>query len=256
MSTKLAIKTLLLDIEGTICPISFVKDILYPYAKKTSQEQIPNLAQYFPLTESTSSDNPTENALLSYLKNFPANTVQSADQLVNHITTLINNDVKDPALKTLQGYLWKSGYESGKIKAPLFDDVVSGIKHYSQSLDHGVSIYSSGSVAAQLLLFKHVENPSDPSGPGIDITSFLTEYFDTVNAGSKLVKDSYKTIAEKLQLSPEEILFLSDNPLEIDAAVEAGFNAYLTVRPGNAPVSKDVVSQKQYKVVTSLTNVL
>lgn len=255
MTSIASIKTLLLDIEGTICPISYVKDVLYPYAYEAVLEKLPALKAHFPLgLSSISTTEGTEDyQLLGYLKNFPDEHTKSPETLIKYITSLIDQDIKDTSLKSLQGYLWKSGYESGEIKAPLFEDVIPAIKQYSKTLTNGVSIYSSGSVQAQILLFKHVLSPT---GGSEDITPFLTSYFDTVNAGSKTVATSYITIAQELKLAPESILFLSDNPLEIDAATQAGFKAFLTVRPGNAPVSDAVISEKNYKVITSLENVV
>ncbi|KAF5093227.1 hypothetical protein D0Z00_004176 [Geotrichum galactomycetum] len=250
------IKTLLLDIEGTICPISFVKDVLYPYAHQTVLSKVPTLQQYFPLTPTTSSSDSNENDLLSYLKKFPSEATSSPDTLIAHISSLIERDIKDTALKSLQGYLWKFGYESGEIKAPLFADVVPAIQKYSKALENGVSIYSSGSVPAQILLFKYVLNNADPAAAALDVNPYLTSYFDTVNAGPKTVTKSYTSIAEQLKLQPKDILFLSDNTLEIDAALAAGFQAYLTVRPGNAPVSDTVIAEKNYKVITTLENLL
>ena len=46
--------------------------------------------------------------------------------------------------------------------------------------------------------------------------------------------ESYKKIAKELNAEPREILFLSDNPGEIRAAKDAGFNAIVLMRPGNA----------------------
>ncbi|KAF5098914.1 hypothetical protein DV451_003168 [Geotrichum candidum] len=250
------IKTLLLDIEGTICPIAFVKDVLYPYAYQTVLSKVPTLQQHFPLTPATSSSDPNDNDLLSYLKKFPSEVTSSPDTLIAHISSLIERDIKDTALKSLQGYLWKFGYESGEIKAPLFADVVPAIKKYSKELENGVSIYSSGSVPAQILLFKYVLNNDDPVAAALDINPYLTSYFDTVNAGPKTVTKSYTSIAEQLKLQPKDILFLSDNALEIDAALAAGFQAYLTVRPGNAPVPEALVTEKNYKVITTLENLL
>lgn len=253
MAASTSIKSLLLDIEGTICPISYVKDVLYPYAHQAVLEQVPTLRQFFPISTSSSGASDQQEALLGYLRKFPAEVTDSPEDLIKHITSLIDRDIKDPALKALQGHLWKTGYDSGEIKAPLFKDVVPAIKDYSKSLSNGVSIYSSGSVQAQILLFKHVLSPE---GTSEDITPFLTSYFDTVNAGGKTFAKSYDVIAAELKLAPESILFLSDNPLEIDAAVEAGYKAYLTVRPGNAPVSDANIAEKNYKVITTLENLI
>lgn len=51
-------------------------------------------------------------------------------------------------------------------------------------------------------------------------------------------------------MSPDQILFLSDNIKEVDAALEAKMVATLVDRPGNAPVSED--DRSRVDVVESL----
>lgn len=247
-----AIRGLVLDIEGTICPISYVKDILYPYALDAVQIRVSNLKAYFPLgASSTSSKSASaeDQRLLDALAKFPSEHTTSPESLIAHIERLIALDFKDSTLKLVQGILWKDGYASGEIRAPLYKDVIPAIKHYSKSLTHGVTIYSSGSVEAQILLFKHV---AGPDGSSIDLTPHLSEYFDTVNAGPKTEAESYELIAKELKTEAQSLLFLSDNPLEIDAATEAGLQTLLTVRPGNVPVSEETIAEKGYKVIKSL----
>lgn len=252
MAATTSIKALLLDIEGTICPISYVKDVLYPYAYEAVLVKVPALKKYFPITPTTSTAG-SDQELLSYLAKFPVEHTVSPEALTTYIKSLIDRDIKDPALKGLQGHLWKTGYDSGEIKAPLFDDVVPAIKKYAKTLSNGVSIYSSGSVKAQILLFEHVLSLE---GSSEDITPHLSSYFDTVNAGPKTVAKSYTFISKELSLAPESILFLSDSPLEIDAAVQAGITAYLAVRPGNVPVSEATIAEKNYKVISTLENIV
>lgn len=204
-----------LDIEGTVCPISFVHDKLFPYALQRAKAEIPHLK--FPLTENKDSE------LAEYLADFPAEYTTSADSLISHIEDLVKNDVKAGYLKALQGYLWKSGYESGEIQAPVFSDVPSAIKKHAETSK--VYIYSSGSVPAQLLLFKHTD-----AG---DLTSQLSGYFDTKNAGPKMESDSYDIIRKDIGVPAHDLRFFSDNPKEIDAAHAAGWKTTFVVRPGN-----------------------
>jgi enolase-phosphatase E1 len=92
-------------------------------------------------------------------------------------------------------------------------------------------IYSSGSIAAQKLLFAHTD-----SG---DLNPLLTDYFDTTTAGPKTEAASYRTIVAKYpQWKPEEWLFLSDNVKEVRAALEAGMRACVVRRPGNPPLAE------------------
>ena len=92
-----------------------------------------------------------------------------------------------------------------------------------------VGIYSTGSVQAQKLLFQY-------SVAG-DLTPYFSHYFDT-NVGGKKESNSYRTIAQQLQLPAESILFLSDVEAELDAAAEAGLQVTQLVREGTIPSSK------------------
>src|SRR5262249_52340335 len=91
-------------------------------------------------------------------------------------------------------------------------------------------IFSSGSVLAQQLLFRH-------SSAG-DLASLLRWYFDT-RVGAKVDPDSYRRIASSVGIAADAFLFLSDGTRELDAAVAVGIQTRLVVRPGNAPEASD-----------------
>lgn len=147
----------------------------------------------------------------------------------------MSRDVKISYLKSLQGYLWENGYRSGELKAPLFPDVAPKFESWTQK-GKRIIIYSSGSVAAQKLLFKHTN--AEPS----DLTPVITDYFDTVNAGPKQETSSYERIMSQHSLGdrPSSWLFLSDNVREVEAAKAAGMQSFVVRRPGNAPLSEDI----------------
>lgn len=203
---------IILDIEGTVCPIAFVHEVLFPYALQRAKTEIPLLK--FPLQ-------PERSDLELHLTQFPPEYSANSKCLLEHIEDLTKRDVKASYLKALQGYLWKSGYELGEITAPLFIDAVEAIKRWSPQKE--IYIYSSGSVPAQKLLFSHTN-----AG---DLTSYISGYFDTQNAGPKTEATSYKKIAESIK--HHSITFFSDNPSEIDAATENGWKTVFVVRPGN-----------------------
>src|SRR5262249_25201849 len=86
-----------------------------------------------------------------------------------------------------------------------------------------IAIFSSGSVLAQKLLFSH-------STAG-DLSPFIEAYFDTTT-GPKRERESYRKIAAVLQLAPATIFFISDVPVELDAARAAGLHTAQSLRPG------------------------
>ncbi|KAK3296025.1 HAD-like domain-containing protein [Chaetomium fimeti] len=237
-------RVVLLDIEGTVCPISFVKDVLFPYALSALPS---TLAQEWDTL-----------SFARYREAFPAEHAGTPDALAAHVRDLMARDVKVAYLKALQGYLWEAGYASGALRAPLFADVAPKIEEWTatdttttttskaaREGDDGeegergeaarVMIYSSGSVPAQKLLFRHT------NGEPADLTGRIADYFDTVNAGPKMERASYERIAAKYPDVPVgEWLFLSDNVREVEAAREAGMRACVVQRPGNAALAEDV----------------
>jgi enolase-phosphatase E1 len=145
----------------------------------------------------------------------------------------MSQDLKIPYLKSLQGYLWLRGYESGEIRCPLFPDVHPSMLRWHQA-GIAIVIYSSGSVRAQKLLFQHTN-----STPDADLRGLIEGYFDTVNAGMKQEKASYEKIASTRTEEVGKWLFLSDNVREVEAAKEAGMKSFIVVREGNAALSEE-----------------
>jgi enolase-phosphatase E1 len=216
----MSLRAILLDIEGTTTPIAFVHDVLFSYARDHVREFL--------------AANPAAEDI-ALLREEHANDVSDAPPLTDEIESiaayvewLIKLDRKSTALKSLQGKIWRQGYEDGSLKSQVFADVAPAFERWR---DHGlrISIFSSGSVLAQQLLFAHTE--------GGNLTPFIDSYFDT-KVGKKGEAESYRRIAEVMGLPPKEILFVSDVVAELDAANEAGMKTLLSIRPGNAPAEQ------------------
>ncbi|SMR46350.1 unnamed protein product [Zymoseptoria tritici ST99CH_1E4] len=251
------IKLILLDIEGTICEIAFVKSVLCTasYSRLLSQpQQFPYAIGALPTVLSEKWSDP---AFAAYRDAFPEAHRESPKALQAHVEDLTARDVKVAYLKNLQGYLWEEGYKSGAYSTPLFPDVVPKLRDWRRrGLE--LAIYSSGSVFAQKLLFGHVQAESSESGSHKkveDLTELFGDeaWFDTTNAGLKTEASSYAKIAESLKFKPSTMLFLSDNVKEVDAAIEAGMQSILVDRPGNAAVSE--ADRSRLQVVTSLDEI-
>jgi len=204
-------KAILLDIEGTTTPISFVYDVLFPYARSHIRENL----------------GPQDVAALraSYemdLRNGFAPPAWS-DVPVAYVEWLMDEDRKSTALKELQGKIWLSGYKQGALHGEVFADVRPALERWHRSgID--VRIYSSGSKLAQQLLFS-----TTTAG---DLTGLLNGYFDTTT-GPKVESQSYVVIGLAFGCEAEEVLFISDVVRELDAARGAGMQTALCIRPGN-----------------------
>ncbi|KAF3041499.1 enolase-phosphatase E1 [Didymella heteroderae] len=228
-----ASKVVLLDIEGTISSISFVKDVMYPYAL----DRLRRLAR----------DSWSNSEFQELIAGFPAQTRQDADSLLAHVEDLTRRDVKAVYLKQLQGHLWKTGFTEGDLKTPLFTDVVPTLTSWKAS-GRTLAIFSSGSVQAQLQFFSYVEDGATTK----DVKPLFSAHYDTVNAGPKLEAASYEKICRQLGVDAKKVSFMTDNVKEAEAATAAGVYAVVVDRPGNAPLSED--SKETYPVIMSLTD--
>ena len=223
---------MLLDIEGTTTPISFVHDVLFPYARV-------RLKRYLERGEPASE-------IAEVRRRFAEEHAQDAARgerppagALEYAEWLMDRDRKSPALKLLQGLIWEGGYRAGELHGIVFPDVPSAMRRWH---DAGVqiAIYSSGSELAQRRLFESVESGN--------LAPLISGFFDTT-VGPKFSAESYGRIAGRLGVEPSGLLFVSDVTKELDAAGAAGLQVALSVRPGNpAQPSHD------YDVVTSLAS--
>src|SRR5215203_4954503 len=207
------VRGILLDIEGTTTPIAFVHDVLFSYARAH--------AKNFLATNFNSEEVRADIALLREEHAVDVRQEQhpplldkasELESISAYIDWLIARDRKSTGLKSLQGKIWRQGYLDGSLKSQIYADVAPALERW-HSKGLSINIFSSGSVLAQQLLFAHTE-----AG---DLTRFIDKYFDT-NVGKKGEADSYRRIAEALNLPANEVLFISDVTAELDAASEAG----------------------------------
>lgn len=203
------VRAILTDIEGTTSSISFVKEVLFPYAR----ERLPAFVV-------THGDTPEVQHWLHEAAREAGLVSASEQEMIDLLVSWIDSDRKSTALKALQGMIWKDGYRDSDFRAHIYEDAARRM-HAWHAMGVPLYIYSSGSVPAQKLLFGNTE-----SG---DLTSILSGYFDT-ETGGKREAASYARIAEAIGLAAGDILFLSDIVEELDAARAAGMQTTLLAR--------------------------
>ncbi len=206
-------KVALLDIEGTTIPVTFVHDVLFPYARA----RLPAHVAEHP-------DDP-DVAALSAAHGGP-------DGALRQLLAWMDADAKVTSLKALQGRLWARGYADGTLRAALYPDVLPRLRAWR---DAGVrlAVFSSGSVPAQQLLYGHTTEG--------DLRGWFEAWFDTT-VGSKREPESYAAIARALAVAPMEVGFFSDVEAELDAAAVAGTTTVLVARDGQVPSGRHAVA--------------
>ena len=213
-----AYRGVLLDVEGTTTPITFVTEVLFPFARERLREACgradPRIEEAVALLEE------------EHAAEAPPEVPEFGDGSA-YASYLMDRDRKSTGLKALQGVIWEEGYAGGELKAPVFPDVPQALRVWHAS-GKQIHIYSSGSVLAQKLLFAHTDHG--------DLTPYLDGYHDT-RVGGKREAESYRKIQRAMNVRAEETLFLSDVVEELDAAREAGMGTGLVRRPGNPEVA-------------------
>ncbi|KAL5736352.1 hypothetical protein ACOSP7_030811 [Xanthoceras sorbifolium] len=230
-------RCIVLDIEGTTTPISFVTEVLFPYARD-------NVGRHLSATYDTSETQDDIKLLRSQVQDdlqkgvIGAVPIPSDDAgkeeviaaLVTNVDAMMKADRKITALKQLQGHIWRTGFESHELEGVVFDDVPEALEKW-HALGIKVYIYSSGSRLAQRLIFGNSKYG--------DLRKYLSGFFDTA-VGNKRETQSYVEISQSLGVDkPSEILFVTDVYQEATAAKAAGLEVVISVRPGNGPLPEN-----------------
>ncbi len=227
-------RAIVVDVEGTVTPIAFVREALFPYARRR-----------LPAFVREHAHEPSIRKLLAAMREIAWSDVaplapgdddplaaraQGAPDVEEAIRTLLrwsDEDRKATPLKTLQGLIWTDGYARGELTAETFADALDYLRRWREA---GIAlyVYSSGSVAAQRMLFAHTVRG--------DLRALFAGNFDTA-IGAKIESGSYRRIAEAIAVPGAAILLLSDHPAEIAAAEQAGWRGALMLRDGEPRVA-------------------
>lgn len=204
------ITAIVIDIEGTTTPTSSVRGGLYGYTRR-------HLRQW--LVENRGE---APGRVITATRELAVRPNADANEVAEILLGWLDSDVKAEPLKAAQGIICAAGFRCGALHGEFFNDVKPALVAWR---DIGISLYvfSSGSVRNQRDWFAHAR--------GGELASLIDDWFDLTTGGPKREAKSYQRIAESIGLPPGDILFLSDNAGELDAAVLAGWSAVGVTRP-------------------------
>lgn len=242
-------RCIVLDIEGTTTPISFVTDVLFPYARDnvgkhlSSTYDSPDTQDDIKLLRAQVE----EDLKASIAGAVPIPSDEEGKEavvaaLVANVDAMIKADRKITALKQLQGHMWRTGFQNNELQGVVFEDVPEALERWHAS-GIKVYIYSSGSRLAQRLLFGNTKFG--------DLRKYLSGFYDTT-VGHKRETRSYVEISESLGVDNlSHVLFVTDVYQEATAAKAAGLEVIISVRPGNAPLPEN----HGFKIVKSFAEI-
>jgi enolase-phosphatase E1 len=218
---RMTLRAILTDIEGTTSAIAFVKETLFPFAEAALDGFL-----------DAHGDDPAVAAILA--------EVPGPDRRAT-LRRWMAADAKVTALKSLQGLIWRAGFEDGRLRGHLWPDVAAPLRAWHEA-GLTLAVYSSGSEEAQRLLFRHSRDG--------DLEPLFAGFFDT-RIGAKREAASYAAIATRLGIEPGAILFLSDVAAELDAARAAGLATCQLVRAADGTIaSADHPDAADFNAVT------
>src|SRR5215471_14080204 len=123
----MSIKSVLLDIEGTITPIAFVHEVLFSYARARVSDYLATHSESSEVQDDLAKLMCEHTADVEHGLDPPPLVSSPVDVAVNsqtaYVRWLIDRDRKSPGLKSLQGKIWKDGYLQGELKSQVFPDV-------------------------------------------------------------------------------------------------------------------------------------
>lgn len=227
------IQAVVTDIEGTTSDIAFVHELLFPYAARALPEFVRSHAAQ-----------PEVAAALEDARGVMGAPDADLELVIAQLLEWIAQDEKVTPLKDLQGQIWRDGYVNGDFTGHVYPDAADALRRW-RARGLALYVYSSGSVAAQKLLFGYSDHG--------DMTPLFAGFFDT-RVGNKRAPASYAAIAAHIAVPAPAILFLSDVAAELDAAAAAGMRTCLLARGGASqgvtdahPVAQDFTAIAQLR---------
>jgi enolase-phosphatase E1 len=208
----------LMDIEGTTTPPSFVRGVLLPYASRHLVSWVLAHAH----------DGDVAAALAEVRAAVPGQDEAAT------LTHWMQHGVPAAPLRRLQGLLWAHAFAEGALGEPVYADVAPALRRWSAG---GLRLftYSAASAVMQRLLFAHAADGN--------LAMLFGGFFDT-RVGSKREPDSYVRLAIAMAVPTTEVLFLSAAETELDAAAVAGMRTCQMLRPdgGAEPAERHLVA--------------
>lgn len=134
-------------------------------------------------------------------------------------------------IESIENMIWHDGYESGKLKAQIFDDVYSALDKWKMQQFVKFYSYAVAKPRGQKLFLK-----STIKG---DLTKYFNNYFDATGAVEGDVRHYKQMLGLLLERRPEKVVVFTDNPNEARAAIGAGMRSILVLRSGNDPIRQE-----------------
>jgi len=200
------IRIVLLDIIGTISPLSFSQRLRKDFSLHGNDYLSTNRVFKYQVER-----------LRERLR------LGTNEETVGFVSSELEKKNKEPEYMELCGIVNMDGFEKGRLAPEFYEDVKKRLETWK----------------ADKRLFYTLSNISDAAQEKIlreaGLELLVDWCCDTMNAGSKESPEAYQYVAQIGRVEPKNMVYLCDNPQELDAAKAAGCPTVQVIREGDLP---------------------
>lgn len=200
-----------LDIEGTTSPTASVHDSLFGYVRERIHQWVMDNGAGF------------GRQLLDETRTYAGRPDATDADTADILRSWLDENVKCEPLKTIQGLICSQAFRRQELHGEFFPDVAPAIRRW-RAEGVRVYVYSSGSERNQRDWFTYARTGS--------FDDLIDGYFDLATAGNKHTVAAYWRITQAIRTALADTLFISDSPVELEAAAKAGWCVLGIARPG------------------------
>lgn len=147
----------------------------------------------------------------------PAGTVQ--ESVARYVIACIDEQRGNDALFKFRFHMWFYGYDKNKLVTAVYTDVADSLAKWHAERIKVYVCSNSWKEVSKRFLAQTVHG---------NLTTFVDDYFDSSD-GPLTKSETFNKIAERIQIKPPEIVFLTKSGDEARAALAAGWVAVLVL---------------------------
>jgi enolase-phosphatase E1 len=220
-------RAIVLDIEGTLCSHSYFNDVLAPRARRQLAGFL--RGHWFDGSVANIRNQIARDAGAPSFDKWCRADPRSAEsflRLYDEVTRQIQSKTPSAAVLELLELSWRDGYRESQLLTHMYPGVHTALDSWAKA-NREIRTFSSISVAGQCALLAKTEQGN--------LLGYFRDHHDASNPGPKRAPGSFCTIADEARMTPSDLLYLSDDTAELDAARIAGFKTGFVIRLGNPP---------------------
>lgn len=240
-SVRIKPQAIVMDIEGTTTDRNFMHTTLSPFFKSQMTAFLTDAFEWREVKQVIKQLRLLQQS--GQYARMPIVAVGSKTAVISSVTENIRWQIRHKTmsseLKQMQLLCWLWGFDKDMIRTHIYDDVSTAMDRW-KAQGVKLAIYSSGMVIAQKLFFtKTTRGNLFP----------LIDYFFDSSIGDKTDSQSYKIIVNTMKCEAKRVTFVTDDPNEAKAALNAGLEAVVIERPGKAVDSQGLTKVTSFNQI-------